>query len=73
MDDHKQTFATSNLPIKKLDFSHNAIRRLSDKAFNGIQVRNDPPMTREMCLFESLKIGNMFYNDRFEDARQSRG
>ena len=39
MDDHKQTFATSNLQIKKIDFSHNAIRRLSDKAFNGIQVK----------------------------------
>ncbi|KAG5671694.1 hypothetical protein PVAND_001879 [Polypedilum vanderplanki] len=32
-----QTFATSNLPITKLDFSHNSIRRLADKAFNGIQ------------------------------------
>lgn len=38
MDDHKQTFASSNLPIKKLDFSHNAIRRLADKTFSGIQV-----------------------------------
>lgn len=35
----QQTFATSNLPINKLDFSHNAIRRLADKAFIGIQVR----------------------------------
>ncbi|CAO1431011.1 unnamed protein product [Diamesa serratosioi] len=32
-----QTFSTSNLPISKLDFSYNAIRRLSDKAFSGIQ------------------------------------
>jgi hypothetical protein len=35
-----QTFATSNLPIRKLDFSNNAIRRLPDKAFAGIQVYN---------------------------------
>jgi hypothetical protein len=33
-----QAFATSNLPIRKLDFSNNAIRRLPDKAFAGIQV-----------------------------------
>lgn len=33
-----QAFATSNLPIKKLDFSNNAIRRLADKTFAGIQV-----------------------------------
>lgn len=33
-----QTFSSSNLPIRKLDFSYNAIRRLSDKAFVGIQV-----------------------------------
>lgn len=32
-----QAFANSNLPLKKLDFSHNAIRRLADKVFAGIQ------------------------------------
>ncbi|CAH1727580.1 unnamed protein product [Chironomus riparius] len=32
-----QTLASSSLPITKLDFSYNSIRRLSDKAFNGIQ------------------------------------
>lgn len=71
----KQTFATSNLPIKKLDFSHNAIRRLSDKAFNGIQVRNDrPAVVSAPSLFdESLKSDTRFLTIRFEDARQSRG
>lgn len=32
-----QSFANSNLPLKKLDFSYNAIRRLADKVFAGIQ------------------------------------
>ncbi|XP_055700052.1 protein artichoke [Phlebotomus papatasi] len=32
-----QAFATSNLPLRNLDYSHNSIRRLPDKAFAGIQ------------------------------------
>lgn len=34
---HFQAFSNANLPLKKLDFSHNVIRRLADKVFAGIQ------------------------------------
>lgn len=34
-----QPFASLNIPLRKLDYSNNAIRRLPDKAFMGIEVR----------------------------------
>lgn len=33
-----QAFASAWIPVRNLDFSHNLIRRLQDKIFNGIQV-----------------------------------
>lgn len=33
-----QPFASLNLPLRKLDYSYNAIRRLPEKAFLGIEV-----------------------------------
>lgn len=37
-----QLFATAQLPIRNLDYSHNSIRRLPDKVFAGIQVMHTP-------------------------------
>lgn len=34
-----QPFASLNLPLRKLDYSYNAIRRLPEKAFLGIEVK----------------------------------
>lgn len=33
-----QPFLSLNLPLRKLDYSNNVIRRLPDKAFAGIEV-----------------------------------
>lgn len=33
-----QAYATTQLPLRSLDFSHNSIRRLPDKAFSGVEV-----------------------------------
>lgn len=33
-----QAYATTSLPLRSLDFSHNSIRRLPEKAFSGVEV-----------------------------------
>lgn len=35
-----QAIATSQMPVRSLDFSNNDIRKLADKQFNGVQVSN---------------------------------
>lgn len=45
-----QAYATTGLPLRSLDFSHNSIRRLPDKAFSGIEVSINH-FKSQICLF----------------------
>ncbi|GAB0097744.1 uncharacterized protein DMENIID0001_134100 [Sergentomyia squamirostris] len=49
-----QAFATSNLPLRDLDYSQNSIRRLPDKAFAGIQETLTELLLNDNLLGDSL-------------------
>lgn len=70
-----QAFATSNLPIKKLDFSNNAIRRLADKTFAGIQVfiyllkNNHSTATSSLIHYYLALFINCLFFFRWKDSK----
>lgn len=61
-----QAYGTTQLPLRSLDFSHNSIRRLPDKAFSGVEVSpsaSNAPFecyTRKPKLFPLLNAFSLF-------------